>query len=172
MLFRKYLLFILLCSVLILSACGKDEGKVVEVDLTDQDVPASERHASEYVEPELSEDEKFMKEFDLRLTGREVQFNLANSVDKEFFLNGSVELCDYYNYGYTNEKSYFCGKLTPVDGGHADSWYVYFHRSSFDKFYQTLLNGDVNMRMVASIPSESYDRGQGNMAIVKKAKHY
>lgn len=168
--FRKRSLFLILCSSLFLVACGKEE--VVEADKTGQDVPPSERYATDYVEPVLSEDEQFMEEYNISLNGKEVQFNLANNLNKEFYLNGNVELCDYYNYGYTNEKAYFCGQLTPVDGGHSDSWYLYFHRDSFDNVYEALLEGNLDMRISAKIPSKVYERGQGNMAIVQRMKVY
>ncbi|MBG9689502.1 hypothetical protein ABD91_01020 [Lysinibacillus sphaericus] len=167
--FRKHFLFII-CTSLFLVACGKEE--VVEVDKTGKDVPPSERYATDYVEPVLSEDEKFMEEYNISLNGKEVQFNLANNLNKEFYLNGNVELCDYYNYGYTNEKAYFCGQLTPVDGGYSDSWYLYFHRDSFDNVYHALLEGNIDMQVSAKIPSKAYERGQGNMAIVQRMKAY
>lgn len=168
--FRKRFLFLILCTSLFLVACGKEE--FVETDKTGQDVPPSERYATDYVEPVLSEDEKFMEEYNISLNGKEVQFNLTNNLNKEFYLNGNVELCDYYNYGYTNEKAYFCGQLTPVDGGYSDSWYLYFHRDSFDNVYQALLEGNLNMQISAKIPSKVYERGQGNMAIVQQMKVY
>lgn len=168
---RKSFLFIIMCTALFLTACGKDDEKV-EVDLTGQDIPASERYAAEYVEPVLNEDEKFMEDYNISLTGKEVQFNLANNLNKEFYLSGNVKMCDYYNYGYTNEKAYFCGQLTLVDGGYSDSWYLYFHRDSFDNVYQALLEGNLNMQVSAKIPSKVYERGQGNMAIVQRMKVY
>lgn len=168
--FRKRFLFIVLCTSLFLAACGKEE--VVEADKTGQDVPPSERYATDYVEPALSEDEKFMEEYNISLNGKEVQFNLANNLNKDFYLNGTVELCDYYNYGYTNEKEFFCGQLTPVDGGYSDSWYLYFHRDSFKEHYQLLLSGNVDMQIIANIPSKIYERGQGNMAVVVKSITY
>lgn len=168
--FRMRFLFLILCTSLFLVACGKEE--VVETDKTGQDVPPSERYATDYVEPVLSEDEKFMEEYNISLNGKEVQFNLANNLNKDFYLNGTVELCDYYNYGYTNEKEFFCGQLTPVDGGYSDSWYLYFHRDSFDNVYQALLEGNMDMQISAKIPSKVYERGQGNMAIVQRIKVY
>jgi len=158
----------ILCFAFLLTACGKESNEEVEVDKTSQDVPASERYATDYVEPALSEDEKFMD--DVELTGKEVQFNLSNNLNTEFYLNGNVELCNYYNYGYTNETDFFCGQLTPVDGGYSDSWYLYFHRDSFDSVYKALLNGSVNMKIIAKIPSKGYKRGQGNMAVVQRMK--
>ncbi|MCT1538440.1 MULTISPECIES: hypothetical protein [Lysinibacillus] len=167
--FNKLWIFTILCSVLLFSACGKEE--IVEVDKTSQEEKdPSKMYATEYVEP--SEEEKFIEDNMVRLTGKEVQYNLANNLNVEFYLNGNVELCDYYNYGYTNEAKFFCGQLTPVDGDYSDSWYLYFHRDSFDNAYQALLEGNINMRIIAKIPSNGYERGQGNMAVVKKIGAY
>lgn len=169
--FRKCFLFIILCASILLTACDKEKENE-KVDMTSQDVPPSERYAAEYVEPVLSEDEKFMEEYNISLTGKEVQFNLSNNLNKEFYLNGNVELCDYYNYGYTNESKFFCGKLTPVDGGYSDSWYLYFNRDSFNDAYQALLEGNMDMKIIAKIPTNGYERGQGNMAVVTKSQSY
>lgn len=168
--FKKCFLFLILTTSLFLTACGKEN--TVEADGTNQDIPASERYATEYIEPIISEDDKFMEEYNISLLGKEVQYNLANNLNKEFYLKGNLELCDYYNYGYTNEKAYFCGQLTPVDGGYSDSWYLYFHRDSFDNVYQALLEGNLNMQISAKIPSKAYEQGQGNMAIVQRIKAY
>jgi len=116
--------------------------------------------------------DKFKEETGVTLTGKEVQYNLSNNLDKEFYLDGTVKLCDYYNYGFTNESKFFCGQLTPVDGKYSDSWYLYFNRESFDSAYEALLNRNVNMRIVAKIPSKAYKRGQGNMAGVTQLQIY
>jgi len=162
---------VLLCFTFLLSACGKDE--TVNANKNDEgaseDIPASERYATEYVEPVLSEDEKFMEEFDLSLTGKDVQYNLANNLDEDFFLKGTVEICDYYNYGYTNEKKFFCGKMTTEDN---QSWYLYFNRTNFESVYDYLLDGDLSIRVSAIVPSSAYKSNQGNMAAVKGSEMY
>lgn len=168
--YNKLWIFTILCSFLLLSACGKEKENVETDKPSQEDLDPGKQYATEYVEP--SEEEKFKDRYILDLTGKEVQYDLANNLSKKFYLNGTVELCNYYNYGYTNEKAYFCGQLTPVDGGYSDSWYLYFRRDTFKDAYQKLLNGDVNMRISAFIPSESYMRGQGNMAIVNEMETY
>lgn len=83
-----------------------------------------------------------------KINGWEVQFNLSNNLDKDFYLNGNVKLCDYYNYGYTNEGTLFCGLWWWI------FWFVVFifDRDSFDNVYQALLDGNVDMKIAASIP--------------------
>ncbi|KQL53106.1 hypothetical protein AN964_06000 [Heyndrickxia shackletonii] len=112
--------------------------------------------------------EAYMSEQNLSLTANEVSYNMPNNLDKPFFIEGEVKLCNYYNYGFTNEKDLFCGQLTPTNGNYSDSWYLYFHRESFDPLYQKLINGGTSEVMVtAIIPSRAYQSGQGNMARVK-----
>ena len=168
--FGKFLMFTLLCSVFILSACGKDETvNANKNESSTDDVPASERYADNYIEPELSDDEKFMDEFDVKLTGKDVQYNLANNLDKDFFLKGTVEICDYYNYGFTNEKKFFCGKMTTDDN---QSWYLYFNRSTFESVYDYLMDGNLSVMVSANVPTSAYKSNQGNMAAVKASQMY
>ncbi|MFS0575204.1 hypothetical protein AB1K83_06205 [Sporosarcina sp. 179-K 3D1 HS] len=110
---------------------------------------------------------EFMNKHKTNLTAKEVQYNMPNHLDEPFYLEGNVELCDYYNYGYKNEKAFFCGKLTPFDGGYTDSWYLYFHRASFEGIYNYLLEDSIDFRIIAKIPSKSYKDNQGNMAVVE-----
>lgn len=115
--------------------------------------------------------EDFMKQNNINLTADEVRYNMPNNLDEPFFIEGEVELCDYYNYGYTNEEKFFCGNLTPSDGGYTDSWYLYFHRESFNALYNRLLSGGTeNIMVSAEISSSAYKKGQGNMARVKGLK--
>ncbi|MEQ6378752.1 hypothetical protein RZN25_18285 [Bacillaceae bacterium S4-13-56] len=117
--------------------------------------------------------EEFISESDIVVTAEEVEFNMPNNLDKQFYLEGTVELCDYYNYGFTYEQDYFCGELTPFDGGYSDSWNVYFDRDSFDGIFGLLLeDGSVDLRMAVEIPEYMYEKGQGKMAYVKKTSGY
>lgn len=117
--------------------------------------------------------DNFLHDNDVNLTGKEVQFDMVNNLDKEFFLEGKIELCDYYNYGFTNEESFFCGKLTPLGGSYMDSWYLYFHRDSFGELYDLLIDGATgNLMVVAKVPSSAYKKNQGNMAAVKSLQGY
>jgi len=162
---------VLFCFAFLLSACGKESDEKVTASNDQEELDPLKQTATEYVEPvepELSEDEKFMEKYNLSLTGKEVQYDLVNNLNTDFFLSGTAELCDYYNYGYTNEKSYFCVQLTPLDRGYSDSWYLYFHRESFDSMYKSLLTTNVNMRLAAFIPKKGYIQGQGNMAVVRR----
>lgn len=107
----------------------------------------------------------FSEKYDVYLTGKEVQYNMENNIDKDFVLDGTLSLCDYFNYGYKNQQLAFCGKLTPSNGD--DSWYLYFSRETFAELYEMLLKNDVEVDVLARISSSNYKSGQGNMALVK-----
>lgn len=115
--------------------------------------------------------EEFKKKAGISLTADEVRFNMSNNLDMKFFLEGNIELCDYYNYGFTNDRKFFCGQVTPLDGGYTDSWYLYFNRESFAKLYNKLLDKQISyIRTSAQVPSKVYKDGQGNMAVVNAAE--
>ncbi|MGE7673084.1 hypothetical protein ACQKMV_05780 [Lysinibacillus sp. NPDC094403] len=166
--FNKLWIFTILCSVLLLSACGKEEKTVEEYKPTQEEIASGQQYATVYKEPDPNE--KFKDRYMLDLTGKDVQYDLANNLSKDFFLSGTAEICDYYNYGYTNEKSYFCVQLTPFDGDSSDSWYLYFDREEFQKIYKVLLIDEFYIRVSAYIPKNNYIQGQGNMAVVRRAE--
>ncbi|MGS2777464.1 hypothetical protein ACVBAX_08795 [Robertmurraya sp. GLU-23] len=130
--------------------------------------------ASEEKDKEQMESKKkdFIATTNISVTADEVQYNMPNNLDKEFYLEGTIELCDYYNYGFTYEEDYFCGQLTPFDGGYSDSWYLYFDRDSFDGVYDLLLERNIDLRVSAEIPEYMYEKGQGKMAYVKRTSAY
>lgn len=56
--------------------------------------------------------ESFMKEKNVRLMGKDVQFDMKNNLDIEFAMEGSAELDNYYNYGFDDlEVDYFRSKI-------------------------------------------------------------
>lgn len=116
--------------------------------------------------------EEFIKDEFITTTADEVQYNMSNSLDKQFYMAGRVELCDYYNYGFTNEDKVFCGKFTPLDDSASSGWYLYFSRDSFEGIFNNLLNGSRDIRVIAEVPSTLYKSGQGNMAWVRKTTSY
>ncbi|MGG4265445.1 membrane lipoprotein lipid attachment site-containing protein [Peribacillus simplex] len=115
--------------------------------------------------------ETFKKLAEVTRSANEVQYNMPNNLDEVFYIEGQLEICDYYNYGFTNETNYFCGRLTPTDGGYSNSWYLYFHRKSFENVYNILMNNPISdIKIAAKVPSSSYQSGQGNMASVVRTQ--
>ncbi|MCL2003574.1 MAG: hypothetical protein FWG72_06190 [Oscillospiraceae bacterium] len=120
------------------------------------------------VEPEKSLFDTYLEENRITLTGRDVQFNMSNNVDKPFYMKGTGELSSYYNYGFDSsiEPNYFSVRFRPSGGTYSDEWYLYFHRNSFRDLFDKLMLGSAYMEVVCNIPSSLYNDRQGNMARV------
>lgn len=105
-----------------------------------------------------------------RLKARDVQFDMENNLDKNFVVEGTATLDDYYNYGFGNEieDNYFCARVVSDDG--SDSWYLYFERGSFKELFEALKSGSVYVSATSEIPSYRYVKGQGNMAQVREVE--
>lgn len=111
-----------------------------------------------------------MKDFTLmgrHLTSIDVQYDMQNNLDEFFYLNGIAELDDYYNYGFNNdiEDEYFCVQIMPEGKTYADAWYIYFDRDRKNNLYEQLKKGKVAVKTNCIIPSDMYEKGQGNMAL-------
>lgn len=109
----------------------------------------------------------YVDENKVKLDNKDVQYDMANNVDKMFSLVGYAELDDYYNYGFDDdiESSYFCLAVTPTGGSYSDRWYIYCHRDSFEKlFTKAKENKKVYVQMVCQIPSYRYEKNQQCMA--------
>lgn len=103
----------------------------------------------------------------LQTTWKDASYNTENNFKKAFFIKGKANLSNYFNYGFTNKKDFFCVEVTPYDGSYSDRWYVYFkHEDDNEEFYNTLLNSNEKLiEVIAAIPENTYDPNQGNMAI-------
>lgn len=115
--------------------------------------------------------ESFMKEFNVKLTAKDVQYDMPNNLDKEFAVEGTAKLSTYYNYGFRDmEKDYFVVSLRPTGGAYSDEWYLYLHRESFKALFDKLKDSDVTIIVVAEIPKWVYKDNQGNMAFVSRVR--
>ena len=106
----------------------------------------------------------------ITLDNYDVQYNMANNLDKEFTLIGYAELDDYYNYGFDDdmEPSYYCLKVTPADGKYSNIWYIYCHRSSLQGLFDKVQSaGEKYVKMICYIPEWRFEKGQNNMAMLK-----
>ncbi|MCD5324159.1 MULTISPECIES: hypothetical protein [Pontibacillus] len=113
-----------------------------------------------------NEIQNFKDEHNVILESTDIEFDIANNLDKDFFIVGKAELSDYFNYGFTNDKDYFSVRLTPYNGTYTDKWDLYFHRESFSSLYSELKSGKSDIMVVANIPRWNYEENQGNMAKV------
>lgn len=108
--------------------------------------------------------EEFKNDYSISLDSIDVQYDMPNNLNNRFFIGGTLEICDYYNYGFTDDNTFFCGEMTPDDG--TDSWYVYFDRNKYSGVYDKLLTENLSARISAIIPEKMYKKNQGNMAKV------
>lgn len=113
--------------------------------------------------------EDYMKNNNIYLSATDVQYNMKNNVDKKFAITGTIELDDYYNYGFDDsiEKDYFCASLEQPGGSYSTNWYLYFHRQSFLELFNTLKERPAEITATLIIPKYRYEEGQGNMAQVE-----
>ena len=158
-LFFKLLALVVFVS---LSACTQTNTPVPS-KLTDEEADII-IHEIQTAYPDNNLD-KLMQEKNVTLTAKEVQYNMSNNVDKEFGLEGSAEICDYYNWGYDKsiESDYFCMHVTP-SGGYLESWYIYVGRTNGEKLYQDLLQGNQYVVLIAKIDGFLYEKNQQNQA--------
>ncbi len=166
--FNKSSIILMLLMITILAACSNVP--LVHPTPTLSDIELLEESIATAKAMSVAEPNGRLKEaMEMRgvpfLMGKQVQYDMANNVDKEFGLSGDAELCDYYNWGYDSsiESAYFCAEVIP-DGGYLERWYIYFYRADFAELYQDLMGGDVSILLIARIDSFRYERSQGNMA--------
>jgi len=130
--------------------------KIVAQDQIERDKQENENNELKY----------FKEKNKITLDAKTVQFDMANNLDSSFGISGTVELKDYYNYGFDNEKSYFSTYIVPDEGKYSDGWYLYFSRKDFETLFNEFLKGKKHILVEAKIPSYMYEKGQGRMAMV------
>ena len=108
--------------------------------------------------------QQYLSEHHISLNNFDVQYDLENNKDNLFSLEGTAELSDYYNYGYSNvESTHFCLAVTPSGGGYTNRWYIYCHRDSFSSVFAKMKEqGTMRVQMVCKI--SRWNKNQGCMA--------
>lgn len=124
---------------------------------------------SKSIEKFAKENNVYVLSKDVYLTAKDVQYDMVKYLDKNFFITGTAELDDYYNYGFNHsmERDYFVAYVIPDGESYSDGWYLYFHRESFNELFQKLKKGKVDIMATSVIPKFRYERGQNNMAVVQ-----
>ena len=153
---------------------ARESTKSKKEELTDinnvqqtQTDPANQRNSDAIIEQLMKE---AIVEFDAHRSNLEVQYDIKNNLDKNFYLLGYGELSDYYNYGFDSwlEEDYFCLRVLPEGGSYSNSWYVYLEREGFsDIFNYGIKNGTVPVFLICQVPSLAYEEGQGCMALAQ-----
>ena len=131
----------------------------------------NEKLEEENAEISDSELEDYMKQKNITLTAKDVQYDMKNNLDKKFAIVGRLTIDDYYNYGFDNsiEADYFSGELEQPNGTYSTNWYLYFHRESFKDLFNILKQRSVEVNITAIIPKYMFEENQGNMAMVESA---
>lgn len=115
--------------------------------------------------------EEYIKENKVSYSWKDVQYDMVNKLNQKFVVAGEAELSGYYNYGFRGiEKDYFAVRITPYDGEYSNTWYVYLHRESFEKLFDSLKKSNQTIIATCEIPTYIYKEGQGNMAFVNQAQ--
>ena len=92
-----------------------------------------------------AEKEAFLTNYPNLVTAKDVQYDIYSNIGKNFVLEGSAELDDYFNYEYHGLDSiYFCIEVTPLGGSYGDEWYIYANRSEFGDLFDTLMDGKLS----------------------------
>ena len=114
---------------------------------------------------------EFMAEYETELTANDVQDNITDNLGRRFFLDGYVELDDYYAYGFsTIDSTHFVLKLESGDYG---TWYLYCDRKSFKNILDSVeKNNRIMLWAICDVPKENYEEGQDNMVRVYATRHY
>ncbi|WP_025912093.1 hypothetical protein [Priestia flexa] len=103
---------------------------------------------------------------DVKLTWKDVQYDMENNLQELFYISGEAKLSSYYNYAFTDKKKYFSVEIKPYDGDTSNSWYIYIDREKESKLYNKMMNeGTIPLEIIAGIPEKAYQKSQGNMAL-------
>lgn len=111
----------------------------------------------------------YMEKGNIKLTSKDVQYDIQNNLDKDFVINGMAKISNYYNYGFTNEKTFFNVSVQPDGGELTEQWNLYFSREKNSELFDILKKGEVYIIAQGNVPSKSYQKGQRNMAVAGNA---
>ncbi len=164
---KKIICLVLCLGILVMGfvGCGEFEGK----EYSDQEISDVLDKASDIIS-DKTEFQSFMEEQDITLTAKDVQYDMINTLDQSFALEGIAELSDYYNYGYKESmaKLVFVIKVTPTSKDYSESWHLYCDRASFASFFDKLKEeNQVHIYAKSMIPAALFQEGQGNMALAE-----
>ena len=153
----KRIICLVICLVLVGGVLSGCNGEEINRDTTDKI-------------PDATVFQDFMVEKDVTLTAKDVQYDMINTLDQSFAIEGNAILSDYYNYGFKESMSklIFVIRVTPTSKDYSDSWYLYCDRESFVNLFDELKEqGEINIFAKCLIPKALYQENQGNMALVE-----
>lgn len=160
----KKLICLVICLVLaggVLGGCNGEEIK------RSDDNKASDTTDADYTTTAF---EEFMEEQGTILTAKDVQYDMINTLDQSFAIEGNAKLSDYYNYGFKESSSQivFVVRIQPTDENYSDGWYLYCDRESFANLFGELKEqGEIHIFAKCLVPKALYQENQGNMALAE-----
>ncbi len=110
-----------------------------------------------------AEKQVFLANYPDLVTAKDVRYDIYANLGKNFALEGTVKLDDYFNYEYRDLDSiYFCMHVTPAGGSaYTDQWYIYANRSEFEVLKNVLMEktlSDVTLICRASYTNAGKNR--------------
>lgn len=162
---KKLLIAAIITATAFMVSCGANttEDKLQTNSLPNQ----TEENKKEEVKKEKFKlnPEQFSIDNNIELKAIDVEFDMSNNVDKNFLIEGSASLDDYYNYNYSNERAnMFCVRVRPNSNDAGNPWYVYFDREEFKDLYNALKLGDQDILVNAVNPANKNEENMGNLA--------
>lgn len=165
---KKIIAILMICALCFGFVGCEEEREEFRREYTEEsDDQNSKTTLLEEEEEELSPVEKIMKENNASVFAKDIEFDIENNLDKNFFVHGKAELSNYYNYGFDDsvKKDYFCIKLKPMFETSTNDWYLYCNREQGQDLYEDLLkNKEMEMAAIGVVWSKNYQKGQNNMA--------
>lgn len=152
---------IVVCLVLGLVGCSDIDNEYTDIpNYSTSSTPSTASKTDEQVIKDT------MTEYNVKYFGKDIEYNMSNMLDKEFFIIGTVSLSDYYNYGFSDvEDTSFCTKFKPLYNTSKEEWYIYWDRQSFKEFYDDLIGKDDTLIMaICKIPKLYFNKNQQQMA--------
>lgn len=169
---RKLLIFCLTILItLTFLGCNESTSKSKDDDI-DKLLEELQKEFSENYYQDKDFVEQVMHEHGATMYAKEVEFDMANNLDKKFFIQGIAQLSNYYNYGYSNKyrDRYFCIRVSPKFDTAVNDWYLYCSRDYSSKLYDALLSeGTLYIYAICFISSLDYVEGQDNQAKILSA---
>lgn len=159
---KKLLIAFTLLTILIIAGCSSPD-KVNKADKTKVEATTNQSETSSFFD-EYSEV--------LKTTWKDASFDTENNLQKPFYIKGTANLSNYYNYKFTNKQKLFSVEVIPEDGNFSDRWFIYLDREEFKGVYDELkVEQDKPVEVIAYIPTNSYSNGQDNMALGMTVNH-
>lgn len=158
---KVFYLVLVICLVFSLVGCSDVDNEYTDIpNYSTSSTPSTASKTDEQVIKDT------MTEYNVKYFGKDIEYNMSNMLDKEFFIIGTVSLSDYYNYGFSDvEDTSFCIKFKPLYNTSKEEWYIYWDRELCKEFYDDLIGEENKLIMaICKIPKLYFNKNQQQMA--------